>query len=290
MDPRYSQYYRELRNEIARSFDSAELKELAFDLDPDFELRGSGRLGKTRALLGYARRSGQLPVLEALIRQKRPYVDWPEPFTLHGPQPGPSNARFWLLFALVSLGGIAFLIIRNLPENLPPSIPPSSTATLLAVVKGDPTAVITTPPSSSPSPVSTPTNTPQATDDPGGFPAALIGTWQCSECPSVIPTVFSDVLVNEYMFYRNADGTIAADWCISQTMGSSTVTAPICKPVQYSFIGANKIRFEGTIGEEIVTLTYDVSIMDCDLQFHERDKDGNERTWIYSNVDDCEYQ
>lgn len=271
MDPRYSQYYRELRNEIARSFDSAELKELAFDLDPDFELRGSGRLGKTRALLGYARRSGQLPVLEALIHQKRPYVAWPEPpaWSSDEPtQPGRrSYARFWLLFALVSLGGIAFLIIRNLPDNLPPSIPPASTATLLAVVTGDPTVVITALPSYSPSPDSTPTDTPQPIEIATEPWAKLIGIWRCVACPPA-PS-FGFLIVKESIEFYD-DGIGIMHLTVQSPLSSPEQAPPV--NFQYDFVEPSVMHVytENEQGNMVLEGRYGVSVLDGVLTLRNR--------------------
>ena len=75
-----------LRENLERFFSVEELRTLCFDLGVDFEsVGGESKAGKTRELVAYSHRRGNLPELIAAARRARPAVRWDEPTTLVEP-------------------------------------------------------------------------------------------------------------------------------------------------------------------------------------------------------------
>ncbi|MFQ5399132.1 MAG: pentapeptide repeat-containing protein [Anaerolineae bacterium] len=78
MIPEVTQYYHQLRVDIGRVFNLAELRTLVFDLGIDWdELAGDIESTKIESLIAYLHRRGRLDDLLLLLRQERPHVEWP---------------------------------------------------------------------------------------------------------------------------------------------------------------------------------------------------------------------
>lgn len=68
---------RDLRLQIEKHFSLDDLKELAFDLDVDWdELAGERKSGKVLALISHVEKQGRLQELVQLLRADRPLVAW----------------------------------------------------------------------------------------------------------------------------------------------------------------------------------------------------------------------
>ena len=69
---------RTLRLLIDEHFNTAELKQLYFDLGIDWgDLDGGTDPEKIQSLIQYMQRRGRLPDLLAILRKERPDVEWP---------------------------------------------------------------------------------------------------------------------------------------------------------------------------------------------------------------------
>lgn len=85
-------HLRELRQQIAKSFDLEELKTLCEDLGVDFDdIKGDNKTGKARELVKYFDRRGQLEELIAWCEKERPRLTWRPAWQTPTRAPAPST-------------------------------------------------------------------------------------------------------------------------------------------------------------------------------------------------------
>ena len=84
----------QLRQALITNFNKSELRQLAFDLDVEYEeLAGSTRSDKALSLIDYLRRHGRLPDLITKCRQLRPRVTWLEVAHIESPSNTPDYGQ-----------------------------------------------------------------------------------------------------------------------------------------------------------------------------------------------------
>lgn len=79
MAEKQTHYLRQLRDQVAESFDAEELRALVFDLGLDWdELQGARKTTRVQDLIVQLGRSGRLSELVDLVREERPHINWPD--------------------------------------------------------------------------------------------------------------------------------------------------------------------------------------------------------------------
>ena len=79
MAEKQTHYLRQLRDQVANSFDEEELRALVFDLGLDWdELQGTRKTARVQDLIVQLGRNGRLSELVDLLRVERPHLSWPE--------------------------------------------------------------------------------------------------------------------------------------------------------------------------------------------------------------------
>ena len=75
----YQDFYKKLRQLMSGYFDLDELRQLAFDLNVDWdEVAGEAKSTKIVVLVGMLERNGRLAELMTALQAQRPQVNWPE--------------------------------------------------------------------------------------------------------------------------------------------------------------------------------------------------------------------
>lgn len=77
MAEKRTHYLRQLRDQVANSFDEEELRTVVFDLDLDWdELQGTRKTARVQDLIVQVGRNGRLSELVDLLGEKRPHINW----------------------------------------------------------------------------------------------------------------------------------------------------------------------------------------------------------------------